>query len=73
MFKRKHWKIHNIFGSNTKNVTRIDKNGAETTKALSYRLKFIDSAIFMESLLPSIVNNFSEMKNTNMILKNLQN
>ena len=32
-----------------KEITRIDKNGEETTKNLSYILHFIDSARFMAS------------------------
>ena len=32
-----------------KEVTRIDKNGEETTKNISYILQFIDSARFMAS------------------------
>ena len=38
-----------------KEVTRIDKNGEEITKNVSYILQSIDSARFMASL----VNNFS--------------
>ena len=34
-----------------KEVTRIDKNGEEVTKNISYILQFIDSARFMTSLL----------------------
>ena len=30
---------------------KIDKNGEEITKTISYRLQFIDSSRFMESLL----------------------
>ena len=42
-----------------KEVTRIDKNGEEITKNISYILQFIDSARFMTSLLSSLVNNLS--------------
>ena len=42
-----------------KEVTRIDKNGEEITKNVSYILQFIDSARFMTSLLSSLVNNLS--------------
>ena len=41
-------------------VTRIDKNGKETTKNISYRLQFIDSARFMRSSLSNLVNNISK-------------
>ena len=41
-------------------VTRIDKNGEELTKNLSYILQFIHSARFTSSLLSNLVNNLSE-------------
>ena len=40
-----------------KEVTRIDKNGEEITKTVSYILKFIDSARFMARSLSNLVNN----------------
>ena len=43
-----------------KEVTRIDKNGEEITKNISYILQFIDSARFMASSLSNLVNNLSE-------------
>ena len=43
-----------------KEVTRIDKNGEEITKNISYILRFIDSRSFMASSLSSIFNNLSE-------------
>ena len=43
-----------------KEVTRIDKNGEEITKNMTYILQFIDSARFMESSLSNLVNNLSE-------------
>ena len=43
-----------------KEVTRIDKNGEEIIKHLSYILQFIDSARFMASSLSNIANNLSE-------------
>ena len=43
-----------------KEVTRVDKNGKETTKNISYLLQFIDSAKFMASSLSNLVNNLSE-------------
>ena len=43
-----------------KEVTRIDKNGEEITKNISYILQFIDSARFMAGSLSNLVNNLSE-------------
>ena len=43
-----------------KEVTRIDKNGEEITKNISYILQFIDSARFMTNSLSNLVNNLSE-------------
>ena len=47
-----------------KEVTRIDKNGEEITKTISYILQFIDSARFMATLLSNLVNNLSEGTHT---------
>ena len=43
-----------------KDVTRIDKNGKEIIKTISYRLQFIDKARFVASSLSDIFNNFAE-------------
>ena len=43
-----------------KEVTRIDKNGEEITKDISYILQFIDCARFMASSLSNLVNNLSD-------------
>ena len=43
-----------------KNVTRIDKNGEEITKTISYPLQFIDRGRFMASSLSNLVHNLSE-------------
>ena len=43
-----------------KEVTRIDKNGEEITKNISYILQFIDIARFMASSLSNVANNLSE-------------
>ena len=43
-----------------KKVTRIDKNGEELTKNLSYILQFIYSARFTSSSLSNLANNLSE-------------
>ena len=42
-----------------KEVTRIDKNGEEITRNISYILQFIDSARFMANSLSNLVNNLS--------------
>ena len=43
-----------------KEITRINKNGEEVTKNVSYILKFIDSGRFIASLLSNLVNNLSD-------------
>ena len=43
-----------------KEVTRINKNGEEVIKNMSYILRFIDSTRFMVSSLSKLVNNLSE-------------
>ena len=43
-----------------KEVTRINENGEEVTKNISYILQFIYSTRFMASSLSNLVNNFSE-------------
>ena len=43
-----------------KEVMRIDKNGEEITKNISYISQFIDSARFMASSLSNLANNLSE-------------
>ena len=43
-----------------KEVTRIEKNGEEITKNISYILQIIDSRRFMASSLSNLVNNLSE-------------
>ena len=42
-----------------KEVVRIDKNGEEIRKDISYILQFIDSARYVASALSNPVNNFS--------------
>ena len=41
-------------------VTRINKNGEEITKNISYELQFIDSTSFMGSSSSNLVNNLSK-------------
>ena len=43
-----------------KEVARIDKNGKEITKKISYILQFVDSARFLPISLSNLVNNLSE-------------
>ena len=43
-----------------KEVTRIDKNGEEITKNISYILQFIDSARFMAISFSNLVNKLSD-------------
>ena len=43
-----------------KEVTKIDKNGEEFTKNISYILQFMDSARFMARSLSNLVSNLSE-------------
>ena len=43
-----------------KEVTRIDKDGEETTKDISFILQFIDRARFMANSLSNLVRNLSE-------------
>ena len=60
MFRRKYLKIQNLFSLIEKEVTRIDRNGEEVTKTIPYRLKFIDTAIFITSSLSNLVNDLPE-------------
>ena len=41
-------------------LTRIEKNGEDVTKNISYIVKFIDSASFIASSLSNVINNLSE-------------
>ena len=53
----------NCLGESTekyKKVKRIDKNGEEITKTISYKLLFIDNARFMASSLSDLVDNRAE-------------
>ena len=53
MFRRKYWKINNLYSSNI-------KNGEETTKNISYILHFIDSTRFITSSLSNFIICLSE-------------
>ena len=60
LFRSKHWKIYNLSVPIQKEVTRIDKTREEITKAIFYRLQFIDSARYMASSLSSRLNDLTE-------------
>ena len=53
---RKDGKIHNFFSF----IKKTNKNGEEITKTVSYKLKFIDSARFMTSLLLNLICNLTD-------------
>ena len=59
MFRRKHWGIHNLYCTNRKKGTKIDKNGEEVTKNITYILQFIDSTRLIWSSLSSFINKLS--------------
>ena len=59
MFRRKYWKIYNLFSSNRIGITKTEKK-KEITKTSSSRLHFIDSVRFMERSLSNLVNNLAE-------------
>ena len=48
MFRRKYWKINNLYSSNR-------KNGEETTQNISYILQFIDSTRIIISSLSNLI------------------
>ena len=59
LFWKKHQKIHNLYNSDKKGVTRTDKNEEEYIYIyiyISYRLQFIDNARFAASSLSNLVN-----------------
>ena len=60
MFRRKQWKIHNLYNSGRRKVARIDKNGEVIIENISYILQFIYSARFMASSLSNLINNLFE-------------
>ena len=56
-----------------KEVTRINKNGEEITKHISYILKFIDSARFMANLVIIILKEFIELNvNLDTMIKDVK-
>ena len=55
----KYRKVENIFCSNKKKITKIDKDGNESVATISYKIKLLDSARFMASSLSNLVNNLT--------------
>ena len=54
--------MHNLFSSNRKKEgKRIGKNGEEITKCIPYKLKFVDCARFLASLLSNLANNLDKI------------
>ena len=43
-----------------KEITKIDKDGNESAATISYKIRFIDSARFMASLLSNLVDNLTK-------------
>ena len=74
LLRGKYWKTHNLNRSIEKKVTRVDKNGADITKTISYRSQFIASARFMARSLSNLANNVVEgihlNVKMNIIIKN---
>ena len=60
MSSRKFRKVQNIFCSNKKEVTKINKDGNESVFFISFKLKLIESAGFMASSLSNLVDNLAE-------------
>ena len=56
----KYRKIQNVSLPIQKEVTKIDKDGNENVVPISYKIKFVDSARFMASSLPNLVDNLTE-------------
>ena len=60
MFRRKQSKYITFTVPIEKEVIKIDKNGEEITKTISYILQFTDSTRFMATSLSNLVKNLSE-------------
>ena len=62
LFSKKHWKKHKISFSvkMEREGKKINKNGKEITKSISYRLQFNDNKRFMASWLSKLVDNLAE-------------
>ena len=57
---RKYRKIKTFSVPIEKEITNIDKDGNESVATISYRIKSIDSVIFMTSSLSNLVDNIAE-------------
>ena len=60
MSQGKHEKVQNLFCSNRKKITKIDKDGNESIVTISHKIKFTDSARFMASSLTNLVDNLTD-------------
>ena len=60
MSERKYRKVYFFFVPIEKEVTKIDKDGNESGKTISYKRKFIDSARFMTTSLSTLVDTLTE-------------
>ena len=60
MSQGKHEKVQNLFCSNSKKITKIDKDGNESIVTISHKIKFTDSARFMASSLTNLVGNLTD-------------
>ena len=57
----KYRKVQNLFRSDRKKkVIKVDTEGNENIITISYKMKFIESARFMVSSLPNLVDNLTE-------------
>ena len=56
----KYRKVQNFFRSNRNEVTKINKDGNEGVVTISYKIKFIDNAMFLASSLSNLVDNLTE-------------
>ena len=57
----KYRKVQNLFRSDRKKkVIKVDTEGNENIITISYKMKFIESARFMVSSLPNLVDNLAE-------------
>ena len=57
---KKYGQVQNLFCSNRKKVTKIDKDGNESVITISYKIKFIDSVGFKANSVSDLVDNHAE-------------
>ena len=60
MFWGKQRKVQTFSVPIEKEMTKIDKDGNESVVTISCKIKFIDSARFMATLLSNLVDNLAE-------------